>query len=507
MIARPHIDIPRDRRIVWAPAAGFQTVAMASGADETLIGGAKGSGKSDILIVRATRQVDKPRYKALITRESYPEMQDLIARSHRIYPQIAPRAHWKGDDRSWTFPSGGSVTFGHLSNIKDCTRYQGQEWAEWDHDEAGNMADEDIVDTMKAELRCPDPTVHRSIMFSANPGGVGHRMLKRRFVTPTGEGKAIAWSWERVKGELVFTSRAFIPGTVWDNPVYANDPKYIATLMALPQRKRKYLLDGSWEDPEGAAFDMLNRTRHLVRPFVPPAHWQWIASYDWGIAHPAVFVIAVVDEDGCVWIVDTIWLLGLSDEAQALRLKERVPLAKIAGAIPAGHDVFAKGRKDENTPSTADRFVRHGIFLSHANIDRKHGYLTLATALEWRADEEVGIPERDPQVRWMDTPGNRRAYAQMEAATMDPDDPDKVFKPENYRVEKLPDNPDEAIPGDDAVDATRYLMASRPMAAASLSHPRDDAHFAAIQAVRTLPPATESWQQTDGDPVDEFGWG
>ena len=75
------------------------------------------------------------------------------------------------------------------------------------------------------------------------------------------------------------------------------------------------------------------------------------------------------------WVVDTVWLVGMSDEAQALRLRERLPLGRLSGAIPAGHDVFAVKRQD-NTPTTADRFAAHQIHLTHANLDRKHGYLT-----------------------------------------------------------------------------------------------------------------------------------
>ena len=498
-----HIELPKDRPVIWAPAAGFQTLALASGCDETLIGGAKGSGKSDVLVVRPTRQVDKPRFKALITRQSFPEMQELIARSHRLYPLVSPKAHWRGDDRAWTFPSGAVITFGFLSKVEECQRYQGGEWAEWNHDEAGNLADENVVTTMQAEIRCPDPTVHRSIMFSANPGGPGHRWLKKRYVTPTNGGQQIAWSVEVVNGQPVYRSRAFIPGRVWDNPVYANDPKYIATLMALPDRKRKYLLGGSWDDPEGAAFDMLDRARHFVRPFTVPSHWVMSASYDWGIAHPAVSVVAAVDEDGCVWVVDTIWLVGMSDEAQALRLRERLPLGRLQGAIPAGHDVFAVKRQD-NTPTTADRFAQHQIILTHANLDRKHGYLTLASALEWRADDEVGIAERDPAVRFMDTPGNRRLFAQLEALVMDPDDPEKVFKPEGYRVDQLPADPDEAITGDDGYDALRYLLASRPaIARGQLDLRRDQIPYAPLQKARVLPAVTalpdeEAWASDDG---------
>lgn len=503
------LDIPANQAVIWSPAPGFQTKALSSGADETLIGGSKGSGKSDVLVVRPLAQIEKARFKALITRESFPEMQEIISRAHRLYPQANPHVAWNGETRTYTFPSGGRVTFGFLSSVEDCTRYQGGEWSEWNHDELGNVADERIVDTMLAELRSPDPTIRRSFMASANPGGAGHPWLKKRYVTPTEKGEKIAWArltLTRPDGSQFseWRSRAFVPGTVWDNPTYANDAKYLATLMALPLRQRKYLLDGSWDDPQGVAFDMLDASRHVVRPFAVPSYWRYCAAFDWGIAHPAVCVVAAVDEDGALWITDTIWMVGQSDAKMAATLLERVPLDRLAGPIYAGHDVFAESRKYETVQSTADRFAESGIFLTHASLDRRQGYLAVATALEWRPDAELGIKEKEPAVRFFDTVGNRRLLAQLGACVMDPDDPGKVLKITNYRVDALPNDPDDVIPGDDGYDGLRYLIASRPMPTVMAPADLTAQSRMPLNPARSLPPFQSATTDNDGDPVD---WG
>ena len=477
--------------IVWQPAPGFQTRALSSGADETLIGGAKGSGKSDILVVRKLRYIDRPMYKGLVTRQTFPEMEELIRRARRIYRAVEPRVEYNAQTRTFTFPSGAIVAFGYLNSLEDCERYQGHEWADWDHDEIGNLADERVVDTMLAELRCPDLSIPRSFMASANPGGRAHAWLKRRYVVPTLNGAQIAWTAVRVvldgREQTLTRSRAFVPGTVYDNPVYATDPNYLATLHNLPERQRKYLLDGSWDDPAGMAFDMLDRRRHFVPRFDPPAYWAVHAAYDWGVAHPAVAVWLCADEDGMLYVGDTVWMVAQSDAAQIQTLRERLPLARLRGPIYAGHDVFALPRRYETVESTADRAAAAGVFLTHASLDRAQGYRALAELLEWRPDPVAQRPEREPRLRFMDTPGNRRLFAQLEALVMDPDDPEKVLKATDYRVDALPSDVDTPVPGDDGYDALRYLIASRPTAGMLPPADRSARSYSPLNPIRTMP--------------------
>jgi hypothetical protein len=164
--------------------------------------------------------------------------------------------------------------------------------------------------------------------------------------------------------------------------------------------------------------------------------------------------------------------------------------------------VFAEKRQHENVPTTADRFAQAGVLLRHASLDRAQGYRALYDALDWRAIDEIGIVERDPRVRFMDTVGNRRLFAQLQAMVMDPDDPEKVLKATGYRVTELPNDPTVAPPGDDGYDALRYLIASRP-SAAPVPYMLQDTTRANMQVVRVMPALANA---RDDDNADAWGW-
>ena len=62
---------------LWRPHPGPQTVFLAAGEFEALYGGAAGGGKSDALLYGGLRQIRVPRYRALLLRQSFPELRDL----------------------------------------------------------------------------------------------------------------------------------------------------------------------------------------------------------------------------------------------------------------------------------------------------------------------------------------------------------------------------------------------------------------------------------------------
>src|SRR5205809_7451748 len=72
---------------------------------------------------------------------------------------------------------------------------------------------------------------------AANPGGVGHDWVKRRFVDR-----------ETRESESVF-----IPAKVRDNPGLDAE-EYAQTLSHLDETLRRQLLDGDWQVAEGLAF-------------------------------------------------------------------------------------------------------------------------------------------------------------------------------------------------------------------------------------------------------------
>jgi hypothetical protein len=70
-----------------------------------------------------------------------------------------------------------------------------------------------------------------------------------------------------------------------DNP-HLDVDSYEGSFTALSAERAKALRDGDWDVVAGAALSMLERGKHLVRPFKPPRHWTHIMAMDWGTAKP-----------------------------------------------------------------------------------------------------------------------------------------------------------------------------------------------------------------------------
>lgn len=454
------VTVPEGTTSLWTPFPGFQTRACQSGSFELFLGGAKGPGKTDIVVALALRQVHKALHKAVLARSTFKEVQELIDRATRLYKQLPEKPQWRGDLSRFNFPSGAYVAFTYMENATDAENWQGKEPTFFAWDEFGKAKDPRAYELMLGELRCPDPTMHLQAVTTGNPGQRNHAYIKRRFIEPCGpNGGRVFYRYRLPNGQTALKSREWIPGRVWDNPIYANDPQYIATLMAMPERDRRYLLDGSWESPDGLAFSELDRHIHMCKPFVVPAHWPMFGGHDWGYAHPWVMIYYAVDEDGAIWVVDTVWGRKDKDSDIATKVARRTPLNRI-NITYAGTDVFAQvraRREETDAPTTADRYRETaGWLVTNANTDRDLGFRTLRELIAWRGRD--GIPDKEPRLRFMDTPGNQRLFLQLEALTTDPDDPEDVLKV---------DADAEGRGGDDGYDALRYGVHSRPRTALS----------------------------------------
>ena len=232
------------KKLSIAPQMGPQLeLLMAKWCAEIFFGGARGGSKSWSLLLDFLQDCGKgygSGWKGVIFRRSYPQLKQLIEDSHRIYGKI-PGAVFLKKEKEWLFPDGEKLEFRFLNAYEDVTNYQGfaYQWIGWD--ELPNWEDLAAYDAMKASLRPTSAAVPCRIRATGNPGGVGHTVVKMRFIDPHPGG----WKpFEDDRGE-----RMFIPSSVYDNKILLrNDPKYIQRLeQSGPDFLVKAWLDGNWD--------------------------------------------------------------------------------------------------------------------------------------------------------------------------------------------------------------------------------------------------------------------
>ncbi|KKL71093.1 hypothetical protein LCGC14_2098380, partial [marine sediment metagenome] len=452
---KPNPETPNVEAL-WRPHPGPQTAFLAAGEFEGLYGGAAGGGKSDALLYGGLRQIRVPVYRALLLRQSFPELRDLMDRAAALFPQLG--AVWSEQQKRWRFPSGATYEFGFCATYNDVQRYQGQEFTYIAFDELGNVADERVWTYLISRCRAKEEALVLMMRASANPGGAGHGWLKRRFIDACDNGA------RTFTDPGTALTRRFVPARVTDNPTLVkNNPLYVAQLRSLPEMQRRQLLDGDWTAGSGMALSELNRAVHLCDVFEPPAHWTRFGALDWGFAHPWVFVWLAADEEGNVVCCDTIRGRHHQPREIAERILARLAVDRLL-YIHAGHDCWADVRaRGENVPTIAEQFQECGILLSQANISRRAGLNNLRRYLAWRGPDGK---DGTPALRFMRTEGNSWLFDQLETMVCDPDDPEDALK--------INANRDTGEGGDDGYDCLRYAMASRPPPAGP---PPDEGEF------------------------------
>jgi hypothetical protein len=195
---------------------------------EILYGGAAGGGKSEAMLMAAAQYVDVPGYAALILRRTYPQLSQpggLIPRSHEWWENTP--ASWNEQKKQWTFPSGATVSFGHLQHEDDKYDYQSGEYQFVGFEELTQFSESQFLYLFSRVRRTTDSDVPVRVRATSNPGGVGHAWVKSRFIDTTDP------------------DRRFIPAKLEDNP-YLDLEEYERGLSQLDSVTRRQLRDGDW---------------------------------------------------------------------------------------------------------------------------------------------------------------------------------------------------------------------------------------------------------------------
>ena len=192
---------------------------------EMLYGGSAGGGKSDALLMAALQYVDVPSYAAILFRRTYTDLAlpgALMDRAHEWLQGTG--AHWSERNKTWTFPSGATLSFGYLESENDKYRYQSAEFQFIGFDELTQFTEAQYRYLFSRLRRLEGSSIPLRMRAASNPGGVGHEWVKQRFIVG---------------------DKPFIPASLDDNP-HIDREEYIKSLIHLDPITREQLLKGDW---------------------------------------------------------------------------------------------------------------------------------------------------------------------------------------------------------------------------------------------------------------------
>ena len=390
--------------MTWRPFPGAQEEFLRRREFEVLFGGAAGPGKTDCLVAALTRDVMIPSYHGLIIRRTFPQLQEIIDRCHKIYPLMG--AKYRATDKRWIFPSGAIIDLGHMQHENDKYNYQGKEYHRIGVDELTQFTETQYT-YLFSRLRTTDPNINPQIVSSTNPGGIGHYWVKERFISNTDAGRTYL---DKKTG----LARVFIPATIEDNPaLFNNDPAYLARLEALPEVEKLRLRHGIWDAFEGQVFTELSTLIHGVEPFEIPPDWEKYCVFDWGFAKPFAVGWYAIDYDGIIYKYRE-WYgckegeadIGLKLQAWEVArgiLDRETEKIRLRIADPSIWHPRPDSRKAEaRGPTIFDDFATEGVYFTKADNDRLHGKQQVHKRLkiESEINEETGeIIAEYPSIR------------------------------------------------------------------------------------------------------------
>ena len=341
-------------------------------ADEVLFGGAAGGGKSYGQIVDAlVYRIKYPGSKQLILRRTYPELdKSIIRQSLALYPQSIYK--YSASSHTGIFANGSVIDFGYCDSENDVYRYQSAEFDVIRFDELTHFT-KDMYVYLISRLRGVNG-YPKQMKSTTNPGGVGHKWVKERFIDIGGE---------NTEHTTETGKRIFIPSLVTDNVfLMAKDKNYLKRLNNLSHKDKKALLYGQWDIFEGQYFDEWDRDIHTVKPFEIPPHWHRYAAMDYGLDMLAVYFIAV-DTVGNAYVYKEIYQPNLIISTAAAVIKAN--MKENIHTFYAPPDLW--NRRQDSGKSVADIFASRGIYLTKSSNDRQGGWYAVKEYLHIKEGE------------------------------------------------------------------------------------------------------------------------
>ena len=342
-------------------------------------GGARGGGKSWAV-----------RTKCVLLAQRYPGIQILILRrtleelrENHILPlreKLVGVAEYRDDNHEFIFPNGSRIKCGYCKHEGDVYQYQGQAYDVICLEEATLFTESQwtFISTCNRSPDASNPVIQPRMYFTCNPGGVGHAWVKRLFIDR-----------DYREGENP-DDYDFIPARVYDNKYLLEaNPKYIATLQALPPDLRRAHLEGDWDALAGQYFQEFRRQKHTCSPFELDPNWKWFRSMDWGYNDPCCVLWHAVGPDNRIFTYRELYVEQTLARDVADRVRDLSYGEKISYTVASPDMWQTRGTHDIEGENIAEIFAAHGVPLIKADNSRVIGWQQMH---EFMADAPDGKP-------------------------------------------------------------------------------------------------------------------
>lgn len=282
-----------------------QKEALMTKANEVLYGGAVGGGKSYLIRVATIMfSLEIPGLITYLFRRTFKEVLSNHIHTPGGYLEMLKDLIDSGDvvysktDNSFTFYNGSRIQLNHCQHEDDVHNYQGAQIGLLVIDEATHFTPF-MIKFLRTRVRLGSLKIPEKwkehfprILYTANPGSVGHHYFKSNFV-------------DIAKNKIIIApdddggmTRTYIPAKLTDNKVLMEtDPDYAKRVMGLDDPAlAKALIDGDWELLSSGGFSTYWRVaKHVIEPFPIPQTWRIDRGYDYGSSAPAA----------CLWFAES----------------------------------------------------------------------------------------------------------------------------------------------------------------------------------------------------------
>ena len=274
----------------WSPKTAAQKAALESSADILFFGGAAGSLKTETLLADAARESGNPNLRAIIFRQQFTHMTDIVEKTLRLYRPMGAK-YVGAPSWTWTFPSGAKIRFAYISTDKDIWEYLGPRYSFIGFDES-TLHTEYQVRNMLGRLSATDRSLRLRMRLASNPGNVGaawHKAMFLRGACPvhnpasSAEPGKLYWNmcWPSDQYPLRDPdgngfSVAFIPGRLSDHGLL--DEKYVYRLRMMSGSLAAAMEQGCWCELQGAYFANWN-ARKMTIPYASVGEQWWDAHF------------------------------------------------------------------------------------------------------------------------------------------------------------------------------------------------------------------------------------